>query len=296
VPSGCTSSSRPIPDSTRGGEPLLRAILIALVVVAAVALLMWALQRRLIYLPTQVTPAVEAVLAGAEEVTFTTADDLELAGWFVPADGERRDTAVLVTNGNGGNRALRGPLASRLADEGFDVLLFDYRGYGGNPGSPSEEGLHADAVAAYRYLGDRPEVDPARVILLGESLGAAVAVGLAADDAVPPPAGLVLRSPFTSLVDVARHHYPFLPVRWLLWDRYPSEERIGALEVPLVVVAGDADAIVPVEQSERLHELASEPKWLVTVPGADHNDPELGHGDELVRAVVELTEFAVGSG
>lgn len=255
---------------------------------------MWALQRRLIYLPTQVIPAAEEVLPTAEEVTFTTEDDLDLAGWFVPARGERRDVAVLVTNGNGGSRALRAPLADRLADEGFDVLLFDYRGYGGNPGSPSEEGLHADAVAAHRYLADRVGTDPERILLLGESLGAAVAVGIAADDDVPSPAGLVLRSPFTSLVDVARHHYRFLPVGWLLWDRYPSDERIGAIEVPLVVVAGDRDGIVPFEQSRQLHELASEPKWLVTVSDADHNDPELGYGEELVRAVIELAEAVDG--
>ena len=140
---------------------------------------------------------------------------------------------------------------------GLSVLLFDYRGYGGNPGRPSEDGLAADARAAQAWLAAQPDVDPDRIAYFGESLGAAVAVGLAVQR---PPAALVLRSPFTSLADVGAVHYPWLPVRRLLLDRYPSIERIASVHAPVLVIAGDRDDIVPAALSKRLYDAAAEPK------------------------------------
>ncbi len=154
---------------------------------------------------------------------------------------------------------MRAALAVALNRMGLSVLLFDYRGYGGNPGRPSEEGLAADARAAQAWLAAQPEVDPDRIAYFGESLGAAVAVGLAVQR---PPAALVLRSPFTSLADVGAVHYPWLPVRRLLLDRYPSIERIASVHAPLLVIAGDRDDIVPLSLSRRLYDAAAEPKRL----------------------------------
>jgi hypothetical protein len=179
---------------------------------------------------------------------------------------------VLVCNGNGGNRSLRAPLAAALARAGLAVLLFDYRGYAANPGHPTEDGLAADARAALAYLAARPEVDPARLVYLGESLGAAVALRLAVER---PPAALVLRSPFASLAEVGRLHYPWLPVSLLLADRYDSLGRVGELAAPLLVVAGERDRIVPASHSRRLFDAAPRPKRLVLLPGADHNDLDL---------------------
>ena len=141
------------------------------------------------------------------------------------------------------------------------MLLFDYRGYGGNSGRPSENGLAADARAAQAWLAAQPDVE--RVVYFGESLGAAVAIGLAVER---PPAALVLRSPFTSLADVGAVHYPWLPVRRLLLDRYPSIERIGSLSAPLMVIAGDRDDIVPESLSKRLYDAAAEPKRFCWCP------------------------------
>ncbi len=245
------------------------------------------LQRRLTYLPTQQVPPASSVLERVEEVTYPTGDGLELTGWFVAPSRRARRSSVIVAPGNGGNRALRAPLARSLADAGMATLLVEYRGYGGNPGSPHEEGLHEDLTAARRYLAARPEVDEQRVVLLGESLGAAVVVRSAVEG---PPAAVVLRSPFTSLADVASHHYPFLPVRALLRERYPTIERIAELHVPLLVVAGGDDRIVPLEQSRRVFETAPGPKRFVAVPGAGHNDVAVTSGDELVEAVVELVD------
>lgn len=248
-----------------------------------VVLLAWGFQRRLIYFPFQEVPPPEAVgLTGAEAVEFETADGLRLRAWFLPPAAPGPRPAFLVCNGNGGNRALRADIGARLRRMGAGVLLFDYRGYGGNPGTPSEAGLIEDTRAARAYLEARPEVDPSRVVLLGESLGAAVAIACAVER---PPAGIILRSPFTSLADVGRHHYPFLPVGMLLRDRYPSLERIRRLRCPLLVIAGEADRIVLPAMSRRLFEAAPEPKRLVLIPGADHNDPDLFTGPRLLAEV-----------
>ena len=175
---------------------------------------------------------------------------------------------------------MRAPLAAALNRMGYSVLLFDYRGYGGNSGRPTEDGLAADARAAEAWLAAQPGVE--RVAYFGESLGAAVAVGLAVQR---PPAALVLRSPFTSLPDVGAVHYPWLPVRRLLLDRYPSIERIASVSAPLLVIAGDRDDIVPLSLSKRLYDAAAEPKRFVLVPGAGHNDPALLDGPRMLAEV-----------
>jgi fermentation-respiration switch protein FrsA (DUF1100 family) len=259
------------------------------VAVAAVMLgLAWSQQWRLMYFPDPRLPPPETVgLAEAEQVRFQAADGTTLAAWFLAAPGGTAHLTVLVFNGNGGNRALRAPLALALHQQGFHVLLTDYRGFGGNPGTPSEQGLALDARAARAYLAARPDVDPARIVYYGESLGTGVAVRLADEQ---PPVALILRSPFTSMADIARHHYSPMPVQLLLRDRYPSIERIGRIRAPLLVVAGDRDHIVPLDYSRRLYDAAPEPKRLVVVPGADHNDAELLTGRTLIGAIVSFLQ------
>ncbi len=259
---------------------------ITLFVVSGALVLAWALQRRLIYFPFGEVPAPEALgLTDVEPTTFTTADGLALNGWVFASPHSPAWYTVVVFNGNAGNRAYRVPLALALRRHNVAVLLFDYRGYGGNPGTPTEMGLEADARAARAYLLGRPDVDSARIVYFGESLGSAVAITLAVEH---PPAALILRSPFTSLADLGQFHYPFLPVRWLLRDRFASIDRMRQVLCPLLVIAGARDRIVPAEQSRSLYEAASSPKVLRVVAGADHNDDELLAGPEVVGAIVQF--------
>lgn len=263
--------------------------MVALAVLAVLGLI-WILQRRLIYFPTQEVPDLAAVLPEAEEVTFPTEDGLNLRGWLVPARGGDDGLTVVVFNGNAGNRASRAPLAAAFARHGFGVLLFDYRGYGGNRGNPTESGLAADARATVSFLEALPE--PTRLVYFGESLGAAVALRLAEER---PPAALVLRSPFTSLADLAAVHYPLLPASLLLRDKYDNLERVTAVEAPVLVIAGSTDSIVPTEQSRRLYEIAKQPKQLVVIEGARHNDYELAAGAEMVSQAVSFIDRHAGS-
>ncbi|GIU92122.1 MAG: hypothetical protein KatS3mg011_1028 [Acidimicrobiia bacterium] len=241
--------------------------------------LVWLGQRRLIYLPDRSLPSPPAEVTVVE---FTTEDGVPHRGWWVPAETGPVGT-VVVFNGNAGNKAGRLPLARRLAERGADVLLFDYRGYGDTPGAPSEEGLVADGRAAAVIAEGRSR---GPVVYFGESLGAAVAVGVAAEH---PPAGLVLRSPFTSLVDVGRFHYPFLPVGLLLRDRFPVVDLAEGIDAPVVVVLGTGDRVVPPEQSRRVADAFA--ARVVEVPGADHNDPELAWGPKVVDAVASLFDL-----
>jgi fermentation-respiration switch protein FrsA (DUF1100 family) len=256
---------------------------VVVLLLALVTGLLWGFQRSLIYLPDAgPVPAAAAVLPGARDVVLTTSDGLELGGWYLPAEDA---PAVLVAGGNAGHRGHRAPLAEALHEAGLSVLLFDYRGYAGNPGSPSEEGLALDVRAARDFLLEETAVRPERLLYFGESLGAAVVTELATEH---PPAGLVLRSPFVDLASVAAVHYPFLPAQALLRDRFPVAEQIARIEVPTSVVLGTADTVVPPDQSRAVSAAAPRLHELIVVPGAGHNDPALLDGDVLIGAVVEL--------
>jgi uncharacterized protein len=275
------------PGAARHNGSVLSAGLIMLSTLAAPVTALWLLQRRLIYFPDAAVPSPASVLPTAREITVRTEDGLALGAWHVVPTGTGCGVTVLVMPGNGGARDLRAPLARRLAAKGFAVLLLDYRGYGGNPGSPSENGLIIDARAARAYLVDQG-MAPDRLIYFGESLGAAVATRLAAEQ---PPGGLVLRSPFTDLAAVGARHYPLLPVRLLLRDRFPVTKLISQIRVPTAIVYGSADTIVPPEQSVAVAAAAAGPVRVIEVVGADHNDAALLESNELVAAVADLARL-----
>lgn len=239
----------------------------------------WLGQRQLIYLPDRSTPRLPA-LRGLEQVSYTTRDGLELNGWFLPAVGGPPCSTIIVSNGNAGHRGDRLPLAEGLAARGHAVLLSDYRGYGGNPGSPKESGLIDDLSAAVQHAAGRADVDPARLVYFGESLGSGVAAAVAAER---PPAALVLRSPFPELADVAQSHYWFLPVGLLLRDRFDTQAHLERYAGPTMVIAGGADSIVPTRLSRQVAERSG--ATYREIPGAGHNDAALLDGTVFLDAM-----------
>jgi fermentation-respiration switch protein FrsA (DUF1100 family) len=253
-----------VPGSRWGRGLLFLVVVLGLLYVAIVLG-----ESRFIYFPDRALSTTPAD-AGIEyrNVYFETEDGVRLNGWWVPArDGEG---TILWFHGNAGNLSDRvGPLESWHDELGVGVFMFDYRGYGASEGRPTEEGLYADARAALDAAAAEARVSPDELVLFGQSLGAAVAVELAGDRRVR---GVVLEAAFTSIPDMARHHYSFLPVWPLLRTDFDSESRIAEIEAPLLMLHGRNDDIVPIDMGRRVFAAAREPKEFNEVSGAGHND------------------------
>lgn len=257
-------------------------------VIAIVGVLMWSLQRSMIYFPdTSEVPAAADVLEGGQDLTLHTSDGLELEAWFAPPteDAVDRDMAVLMAPGNGGNREGRAGLAQHLQDRGFSVLLMDYRGYSTNPGRPSENGLIRDGLAATDAL-EAQGFAPDQTIYFGESVGGGVVAALLIQR---PPAAAVFRSPFTDLAEVGKRHYPWLPVGILLRDRFSVTEHVSRTQVPISVIRARQDTVVPAELSAQVAAAAPNLVEEHVLDDADHNDPVM-FGLEISEAVARIAD------
>jgi uncharacterized protein len=222
-----------------------------------------------IYFPTRNLSATPAD-AGLEfvDVAFEAEDGVTLHGWWVP--GRSDEVTLLWFHGNAGNLGDRVGLLELLHDElGIGIFAIDYRGYGRSEGKPSEAGLYADAQAALEAAQSHAGATSEEIVIFGQSLGAAVAVELASSHSVR---GVVLEAAFTSIRDMARHHYSFLPVGPLLRTSFDSRSRIATIDTPLLMIHGQNDDIVPLDMGRKLFEAAEEPKDFSNVEGAGHND------------------------
>lgn len=223
-----------------------------------------------------------------QEVWLQAEDGTKLFGWYV----ENRATPVVLLwcHGNAGNIIHRLENLVELYRLGFSVLLFDYRGYGRSQGRPTEEGMYQDALAAYDYLASERQIAPERLLLFGRSLGGAVAGYVASRK---PAAGLILESVFPSIAAVARAHYFGLPVDWLLGAEFNLADRLAALSLPVLVVHGDRDDIIPIELGRQVFDAAREPKAFYLVPGADHNDLYVVGGRAYFQRLRQFAEQVV---
>lgn len=227
-----------------------------------------ALQRALTYYPDSMRPTpAEAGVPELAPVVLETEDGLLLLAWHAPprADGA---PSLIYFHGNAGHIGMRGFKVRAYLNAGLGVLLTTWRGYSGNPGTPTEDGLYADGRAARAFLRAHGASD-ARQILYGESLGTGVAVHLACEAA---PAALVLEAPYSSIADIAAGRFPLLPMRPLIVDRFDSAAKIDKVSAPLLIVHGERDRTIPVRLARKLHKRAREPKEAVFIPEADHAD------------------------
>jgi fermentation-respiration switch protein FrsA (DUF1100 family) len=239
------------------------------------------LLNSLLYFPSrQIIETPDRAGLDYRELRLESDDGERLHGWWIGARSASLGH-LLLCHGNAGNVGDRVLHAALLTAAGFDVLLFDYRGYGRSSGRPSEQGTYRDARAALRSLLEQPGVDPARLLYLGESLGGAVALDLALER---PPGGLVMLSTFTGVRELGRLHYPFVPAA-LLPDAYPTLRRIHELHAPLLVLHGDRDEIVPLSQGRALFGAAPGPKRMHVFPGLGHNDLVPLAGAEFARVI-----------
>jgi fermentation-respiration switch protein FrsA (DUF1100 family) len=203
------------------------------------------------------------------DVHLTSSDGTPIHAWWWPHEEARG--AVIYCHGNAGNLSSRGPTLGKIRDAlGESILVFDYPGYGKSGGRVGEKGCYLAADAAYDWLVHTQNIDPKCIIIYGGSLGGGVAVDLASRKS---HRALVLAKTFTSLPDVGQRLYPWLPVRWLMRNRFDNLGKIGRCRQPVFIVHGTADSLVPFALGKRLYEAANEPKRFYQVDGADHNEP-----------------------
>ncbi|HVQ77214.1 MAG TPA: alpha/beta fold hydrolase [Candidatus Binatia bacterium] len=244
---------------------MIGAALLGALALGSVPAAMFLLQDHLIFFPQPLVGPGPAPRPGLEEVEIAGADDTRLRGWLA-LPRQRPAPLVLYFGGNAEEVSWLVEMAPRLGDWGF--LLVNFRGYGRSEGQPGERALFADALRLHDWASARPDVDAARIAVMGRSLGSGVAVHLAAER---PIAGVVLVTPFDSLTAVAQHHYPWLPVRWMLRHPFDSLSRAPRLQAPLLCLAAGSDRIIPSSHSARLYAAWGGPKRWIEFPAADHD-------------------------
>ncbi len=256
-----------MPESDRRERPVVKLVLVLFGCYALVCVAVFLFQAKLVYYPSPL-PSLRPSEVGLafEDVTLTAKDGTSLHGWWFANSSARG--AVIVCHGNAGSIAGRLSLARAFSEFGFEVLLFDYRGYGNSEGRPSEKGTYQDARAAWAHVTETRGWSAHRVLIYGESLGGAVAVELASQQSA---GALALEATFTSLMAMGQRTYPWLPVRWLCRIRYDSLSRMADLASPVIVLHSEEDELVPYAMGQRLYEATAARKWFIPTDGG-HND------------------------
>lgn len=277
------------------------AIVGFLLIVGIVALL----QRRIMYpasraerLPAAAFPLLRQLFHSATDIELKTPDNIRIRGWHLQKNPQPAKHLWLLFHGNGGHRAGRGRWYQLAAELNCDVLAMDYHGYGDSEGRPSEENLRNDALAAWNYARRQLAVAPGQILIIGESLGGAVAVQLAATASARGeiPKALVLTSTFDSMTHAASHHFPLFPIRWILADRWESDRHISEVACRILQFHGDRDEVVPLPLGRRLHELAPAAsrdgiaKNFVLLPGSRHNDLLIREANTISRQIAAIQD------
>lgn len=256
---------------------LKRIVFQAVLVYAAFCIALCLMQRSFIYHPNTDFPSITE-REGAGYIRVATEDGLTLVGWYAPAQEGKK--TILYYHGNAGNIGHRWRAVRPHVEKGYGVLLAGYRGFGGNEGRPSEQGFYKDARAYLSFLTDERDVPLTDIVLYGESIGSGPAVQMASE--YPDAAALILITPFSSIADIARRRFFFVPTGLMLFDRFDNIDKVGSLAMPQYYFAAGADEIIPPEFTLALYEAASEPKTWRLFDDVGHNDI---HKPELTVAV-----------
>ena len=247
---------------------MLLIIIYAIIIYALFVLLLFFFQRSFLYFPSKEKTDVSYFIdSGLKEIELNTSDGLILKAWFKKPNTQDEYT-ILMFHGNAGHVGHRVEKFKRFIATGYGFLFLEYRGYGGNPGKPSEKGLYYDALSALEYLS-KHHIFPDKIIIYGESLGCGIAVKLNSEIAV---AATILEAPFTSIADIAQRQYWFVPAKWLVLDRYEILKIIDKIKSPLLVIHGEKDNIVNISLGKKVYEAAPQPKEFLFVPNAGHNN------------------------
>ncbi|MHC4498526.1 MAG: alpha/beta hydrolase [Planctomycetota bacterium] len=256
------------------GQTLISLFLMLVIAYCGLGLILYLMQPKFLYHPMRGLPYTPDELGlDFENVVFKTADGLKLSGWFIPA--ENSELTVLFCYGNGGNMTHRLDSINFFYNIGLNCFIFDYRGYGGSQGRPTEQGTYLDAEAAYVWLTKERRISPDNIIIFGRSLGGSIGAQLAS---TVPVGALVVESTFTSYVDIARKFYPYMPVQWFASYRYRTIDHMRDIHCPVMIIHSQNDEVVPFEFGLKLYDAANEPKEFVEIFGS-HNDGFLVSGE-----------------
>lgn len=249
-------------------------------------------------LPVAAFPQLRQLFHTTTDIELQTPDQLRIRGWHLQCNAQPAPRLWLLFHGNGGHRAGRTRWYQLAAQLKCDVLAIDYHGYGDSQGRPTQTLLQLDARTAWNHATRQLRLRPEQIIIVGESLGGAVAVQLAAETSRSRevPGALVLACTFDSMLNTARHHFPLLPVRWLLLDRWESDRSIADVACRILQFHGDRDDVVPLPLAQRLHQQApdksrsGEAKQFVLFPGAGHNDLLSREASSIARQLSDLCD------
>ena len=240
-------------------------------------------QRSFLYFPSKEKIDISNYNdTGLKEVELTTSDGIVLKSWFKETNTPEGFT-ILIFHGNAGHIGDRVEKFKRFIDAGHGLLFLEYRGYGGNPGKPSEKGLYNDALAALNFLS-KQHIFSDKIILYGESLGCGIAAKLSSEDTF---AATILEAPYTSIADVAQRHYWYLPAKWLALDRYDVLGIINNIKSPLMVIHGEKDNVISIEFGKKVFDAAPEPKEALFIPNAGHNNLFEFYADEKILVYLD---------
>ena len=266
---------------------VLRFALIILAGYILVVAVMYLMQDRLLYMSGVSGRELTATPADRrmehEDISIPTADGLTLHGWYVPGPS---DFVLLFFHGNAGNISHRLESIQQFRLFGLSVLIVDYRGYGQSEGRASEQGLYRDGDAAWRYLVDTMDVAPSNIVIFGRSLGGSIAASVAAQQ---NPAGLIVESSFTSVPDIARDVYPWLPVRWLVRMEHPTRTLVSRVQAPVLVIHSRTDEIIPFHHGQMIFDAARSEKSFISLFGR-HNDAFLTDSENYLRGLGRFLE------
>lgn len=274
-----------------GLKPLLGALAVSLALYAGVCALLWVGQRRLVFAPSPILTTTPTDMNLPHEEVWIPIESGQVHGWWLPQP--QAALTLLYLHGNAGNVSSNLSKAAAFQQMGLSVLIIDYRGYGLSSGPfPSEAAMYADAAAAWQHLVQDRGFNPEQIVIFGHSIGGAIAIDLAI--AQPSAAALIVEGSFTSMAAMARQSgYGWVPIRWILHQRFDSLSKLHRLQMPVFFIHGLADEAVPAEMSRHLYEAAPDPKDLWLVPGASHNDVLPTAGLDYLNRVHQFLREAV---
>ena len=259
----------------------LTIILLSFVLIyLTILVITYLFQRNLLYHPTENNYSGDKISVSVEKVKVKTKDELELLSWYHNKNSNNYKT-ILFLHGNAGSLDNRIHKINHFENMNVNFLLLSWRGFNGNKGKPTELGLYDDARSAVRWL-ESIGVEEKNIIIYGESLGTGVAIEIAQNKRF---AGIILESPFTSMIAAGKDKYPYLPVRFLLKDKYESDKKIKNIKSPVLVMHGKVDNLVPFHMGKKIYELATEPKYSYF---SEYDNHMMEYNDNLLKALKEF--------